>query len=854
MKSKRSYYLLYTALFWIFASMILYFYYSQGRTMIDYNGDGFRQHFRALLYYSDYLKTIIHNLFSGHLIIPQWDFAIGEGNDIIQTFHYYCLGDLFTFFSFLFPREKMYLYYDLSALFRMYASGIAFGWLCFQKKKDDLPAILSGSMLYAYSEYALFAVSAHVFFISAAFFLPLIILGVEKIMDGEKPYLFSIAVALSCLSNIYFFYMNVLSTVFYVAVRILVMHRSIRESIGILGKLLLYSVIGLLMSSVITLPMLEIILSGSRLNSEIISPVLYTSLEYIRMYSGYVFDGYNFFGGFSILGLLATFYLLAERKNRTLIFLWLMGIVFSCLPWIGKLYNALIYPTTRWMYALSLLMSYIIVDHFEEIRDGRKGFACLLLITVGYYCSALFFNREIWQVYVLYLAGSLFTILFCRFVKQVNLKRVMITMVALFCVFFEIVFRYSPRWWDMTSTGATIEEVNEIQKDEHYLFDEREDDFYRYSGDHMQTNQSIHGKRSSTQYYWSIANANVIEYRRYLGLLDHNNHHYDHYDDRFSLNTLAGVRYFIESDKGFIPYGYELADTVKGYRIYESEYSLPLLFVYDSYLITDEWKDLKLEERQEALLQTAVVDEALEGFIHEQINSSAYDLKTEISETDGVELEEHLIRVINEKGSLVLKAQNQDEGEYYLIVEGLYSDTDANLSIYHGDMRKSLYYKGPYHFAYPDKHEFVVNLGYMESFDGEVRIQFPSIGEYTYENIRIACQPLDQQIDELKKRKEMKINDLTVRTNEVSADISLNENEIVCLSIPYSKGWKAFVDDKETELFRCGVAYSGIIVEKGQHSLELSYSTPYLKVGALISLLSLGLLLFLCFLRKGYNK
>ena len=67
--------------------------------MIDYEGDGFRQHYRALVYYASYLKTICHNFFHGNFVIPQWDFAIAEGNDIIQTFHYYCLGDVFTVFS-----------------------------------------------------------------------------------------------------------------------------------------------------------------------------------------------------------------------------------------------------------------------------------------------------------------------------------------------------------------------------------------------------------------------------------------------------------------------------------------------------------------------------------------------------------------------------------------------------------------------------------------------------------------------------------------------------------------------------------------------------------------------------------
>ena len=116
-KRRLLYYSAYTVSFMLLAGLVVFFYYSQGKSMIEASGDGFRQHFRALLYYSDYLKNIIKTLSdSGKFVIPQWDFVIGEGSDILKSLHYYCIGDIFTFFCFLCPRDRMYIYYDFATI------------------------------------------------------------------------------------------------------------------------------------------------------------------------------------------------------------------------------------------------------------------------------------------------------------------------------------------------------------------------------------------------------------------------------------------------------------------------------------------------------------------------------------------------------------------------------------------------------------------------------------------------------------------------------------------------------------------------------------------------------------------
>ena len=58
------------------------------------NSDGWRQHFAAFVYFGKYGREILETLFETHkFVLPQWDFSIGLGSDILTTLHFYAIGD-----------------------------------------------------------------------------------------------------------------------------------------------------------------------------------------------------------------------------------------------------------------------------------------------------------------------------------------------------------------------------------------------------------------------------------------------------------------------------------------------------------------------------------------------------------------------------------------------------------------------------------------------------------------------------------------------------------------------------------------------------------------------------------------
>ena len=82
----------------------------------------------------------------------------------------------------------------------------------------------------------------------------------------------------------------------------------------------------------------------------------------------------------------------------------------------------------------------------------------------------------------------------------------------------------------------------------------------------------------------------------------------------------------------------------------------------------------------------------------------------------------------------------------------------------------------------------------------------------------------------------------------------MNKDGLVCLSIPYSKGWRAYIDGEKVELLNCDIQYMALEVKAGEHDIELRYTTPLLKVGALMTLSGFVVLGYLLIRDKRRSK
>ena len=84
----------------------------------------------------------------------------------------------------------------------------------------------------------------------------------------------------------------------------------------------------------------------------------------------------------------------------------------------------------------------------------------------------------------------------------------------------------------------------------------------------------------------------------------------------------------------------------------------------------------------------------------------------------------------------------------------------------------------------------------------------------------------------------------------IKANTNFKEDTFVYTSIPYDKGWKVYVDNKLIETECISDTLLGFNVPKGAHNIKLKYTIPYIKISALISLVSLCTLIIWIKIKK----
>jgi uncharacterized membrane protein YfhO len=91
-------------------------------------------------------------------------------------------------------------------------------------------------------------------------------------------------------------------------------------------------------------------------------------------------------------------------------------------------------------------------------------------------------------------------------------------------------------------------------------------------------------------------------------------------------------------------------------------------------------------------------------------------------------------------------------------------------------------------------------------------------------------------------------------------DVISNKDAYLALMDLYDKGWKAYIDGKESHIYRGYIGTRFVILKSGKHIVEFKYTAPFFKEALLLSsmtwmvLIFTGFYLFLIKMRKVSNN
>ena len=851
--SKKKYYLVYTGVFLFFITLFTAYLKFYGKSNINFASDGMNQHYRALLYYSNYLKEIFKNLITNHrLQVPLWDFTIGEGADIINVLHSDAIGDPITFLSVLVPEKYMPAYYMFNTYIRIYLAGIFFSWLCFYTKKNDYFVVLLGTLIYIFCFWSLQSITFHIYFLTPFMYLPLLILGIEKIVNDDNPCLLTIAVFLASISWLYFFYMEALATAIYGVVRLFVKYgRDFENIIYKLVYILFYAVLGILMASIVLLPMLSAYMSDSRMSISNSVSLFYPLFFYERLLTIFVSNDspYDLCLGFVSSCLLSLSLVLKEfKKNKTLTILNIIWIVSLLFPLLGKVWNGFSYVSQRWSFVIALPIAYNFVEMWNEYKNNKKYLAGVLVVLFGLTFISAWSRNE--RVLIPLVLCVLFYVLVTNNVEE-KIKRLLVLTLIIVNILYIFQYNLSPRGGNFINDLLTTEQATNLKTldEAHIMKDYMKDEksFVRYSGYILTNNSAMTLNNYSTNFYWSITNPSDQLYRSELGIRDHLSWQLNGYDYRGPLETLANVKYYIAPSwfYNILPYGFDKVSEKNDYLIFENKYALPFGYTYKDSLSTDKWHQLNGVEKQEAMFERIVIEDGDTNYNNNNIVNLNYSIKT----NGDISVDNGIIDVRNNDAELIIELNGESNKENYLIFDGLEFDdkynvlendqTDVQITIEtsYGKLSYFAFASKPHRYYY-GKNNFVSYLGNDEQPLNQLIIKFSLVGEYSFKDLIINCVDMDAYKDKVDNLSKYYLKNVEFGVNSVKGNISLNEDKYLLLSIPYSKGWSAKVDGEVVDILRANEHYLSLKLPSGNHTIELNYMTPSLKIGIIISVVS----------------
>ena len=900
-KEQRKYcYGVYTLMFLLMCIVAFLPFFTEGKSFVWGAGveDGLSQHFSALAYYGEALREFFRNLLAGHPKLVMWDMSLGYGADILSTLNYYAIGDpLNLLYGFVSPKNTETMY-DFMILLRMYLAGITFIMYARKMKKRSYGTVI-GALVYVFSGFCFRLGLRHPFFINPMIYFPLLCLGIEKIYQRERPYVFIFAVCVSAMSNYYFLYMLTIFAVIYAWIRFYkyTEENKMKNFFLTILKFGIYYTLGIAMAAVILLPSVIGFLGNGRYGkgadwkSLIVYPGKYYLL-FIENFIGYGNMGSNTNAGYlPIVGIVVLFTLFSQRmKHKKYRVAFIASIIALILPIFGYAFNGFSYANNRWAFALSFIVALLTAEMYPRLfvmskRQQIEIGAGIIIYTV--FCiivnasgEEILKNKGIMAACGLIAVFYILLLIFQRlgYDTQKRIVRVSMAILLLISVGVHGYYRFDPKGYAYTQEFMDQGQAYRTLKEDNIRMLSKVNDpsVYRVHAEgYRYKNYGLINHLNTISGYYSITAKCVTDtIKGYDTLGMQYADKYKGVDQRLGLLSLAGVKYITVahnsqvakdvSSMGDVPYGVEKLRKKGNITLYKNKYALPFAYAYDSYMTEQQYEQLNGIGKEQAMLAQIILNQhPADKEIQHNEQRNGPDIQTislpetRISSPKGKKYADITVPVEKDKETYLyfknLVYHGKKNGDDKFILTG--RKGTKGILVTQNDVQQKIHIQSTFNPYYFGRKDYIVKINHQTSKAKEkVRLNFLSPGEYEFDDISLITVPKKDVLARLKERKENSMKQIQYEGNHFRGVYHAKKDQILCVTIPYSKGWKATVNGNRTKIYKANGMFMGIIMKKGTQSVKLDYETPGLKIGAWISLVAwIGLGIYGLYFEK-YRK
>ncbi len=772
--------------------------------------------------YAPFYSELWNKLRSGESLTYSWD--IGMGTNFISLMAYY-LASPINWIIMLFPQKYMIEIMNSLIIVKLSFASVTFAYYISKHFNTKRCTIVIFSIFYALSGYAC-AYSWNIMWLDCIVLLPIIMLGLERLVKENKGFTYCISLGLCIFTNYYISIMVCISIVIYFTVLILTSDR-LSSPVLYLKKILrwgAYSLLAAGLASCFLLP--EIYTFSLSASSSTSFPQAWTAyfsfvemltrqLMYVPIHLG--LEHYpNIYCGVGVLILIPLYIMdkevkLPERVGKCVILLFfLLSFNMNVLNyiWHGFHFPNSLPARQAFIYIFFVLsMSYEAFHHLKKISDKAFGGAVWAAIIFVALASEIFKSYENYTFKTFYISG-LFVIAYAALLYIARRSRCWFPytfVIALTLVVVETALNLNATGLGTTSRTAYLADYDST-KEVIEEVTEQDTSFYRMD--------KIFGYRSKNDGAWhnyktistfsSTCNQGMSTLFSNLGI-EASTNAYGYNGSTLVTNCLFSVKYILSNTSLNTDSLFTYVTDSDGQYVYKNTYTLPVGYAIDHTL-------------------------------------TEYDELTSVY--NGIENQNELIETltgVSNVFTLVYNFSSTMEAEFTPTMNGhMYIYKPENTADY-----VSVIINGAsYTFSSMKNDNRIIDAGYVTANDTI------TVGSDTSSAYKVYILDEDKFKEAYEKLNASSFNVESYTTTKFTGTIKTSSDGTFMFSIPYDKGWSVYIDGKKCKTYEAFGALLATDISAGEHTVSLRYTPVNYIAGCIISILSIIILIAVHLLKK----
>lgn len=765
--------------------------------------------------YAPFFSELWNKLRHGESLTYSWD--IGMGTNFTALYAYY-LASPSNWFIVLFPQKYMIEIMNVIIILKLCLSSLTFTYYISKHFNTRKCTIALFGMFYALSGFVA-AYSWNIMWLDCLVLLPLIILGLERLVNENRCFLYCITLGLCIYTNYYIAIMVCISVVLYFIV-LMAAYKGTRRPVIYVKKFLNFAIYSLLaggLAACLLLPEFYAFTLSASNNIEFPKKLsLYFSIlnivtrHLINVPVHLGLDHYpNIYCSVAVLLLFPLYVMdkkvdLREKIGKSalvLIFLTAFNLNIPNFIWHGFHFPNSLPCRQSFIYVFFLLaMCYEALSHLKSMTTKQLGGALWIAIGILLFIEQIFAVDETYDFTIVYISGAF--ILVYALIMLIHLKHEFKVPVIIFIAFslciIECTINMDSTGIGTTSRSSYLLDYDAVKTVTQTVADD-DSSFYRMDkkfGSRSNNDGAWHNYHSISTFS-STSNGAMEEFFGELGF-EHSFNAYKYNGATLVTESLFSVKYAISNrilTESPLRSYYTGSD---GEFIYKNNYTLPIGFMTynDPYgWEADSANDAGIEN-QNSLIKNLTGISNVFTLTYENATDASFEVKP-------------------------VKA-----GHLYMIVRNTSCDTvtaTINSSEYtYKDLKKG---------------GTIIDLGYATPDDIIVISGDTSMNAsvYTLESSRFI------EAFNILNNNSLNVSEFT--NNKITSTVNASKDATLIWSIPYDKGWSVYIDGKKAETNDIYGALISVNVPAGEHTVTLKYMPVNFILGCIITSLCIIILI-----------